>query len=170
MEQKSTRWSMPLLPLQINNIDVDMTSGEDSRRGISFTVEADEEAHRLRHQLHRQVLALSIIIIFAVPVLQHHHHTATRESLAIHSWCYPPGRSCQTIMTSSSDPWTSGASRSVYLFAYSSVCLVICLLVYVSSSTPQQKIAQASYRDVDELERDVVLLCKNAQTYNVEGG
>ena len=33
----------------------------------------------------------------------------------------------------------------------------------------QQRIEDHRYRSLDDLERDVMMLCGNAQTYNVEG-
>jgi len=33
----------------------------------------------------------------------------------------------------------------------------------------QQRIRAHYYRSLDDVEKDVLLLCKNAQTYNVEG-
>lgn len=33
----------------------------------------------------------------------------------------------------------------------------------------QKKIKEGRYQNVDQLEMDVVLLCDNAQTYNIEG-
>jgi len=33
----------------------------------------------------------------------------------------------------------------------------------------QQRIRSHYYRSLDDVEKDVLLLCKNAQTYNVEG-
>ena len=33
----------------------------------------------------------------------------------------------------------------------------------------QQRIEDYRYRSLDDLQKDVMLLCKNAQTYNVEG-
>jgi len=40
--------------------------------------------------------------------------------------------------------------------------IIICYCV-------QQRIRSHYYRSLDDVEKDVLLLCKNAQTYNVEG-
>lgn len=33
----------------------------------------------------------------------------------------------------------------------------------------KQRVRDGKYRSVDELEADIMLLCKNAQTYNMDG-
>jgi len=43
-------------------------------------------------------------------------------------------------------------------------CVLLCFIYRV-----QQRIRSHYYRSLDDVEKDVLLLCKNAQTYNVEG-
>ena len=47
---------------------------------------------------------------------------------------------------------------------------VICKKVlFLNSSSPQERIQKGKYRGLADMEEDVVLLCRNARTYNQEG-
>lgn len=39
----------------------------------------------------------------------------------------------------------------------------------MSSSAHQERIRSHKYRSLNDLEKDVMLLCQNAQTFNLEG-
>lgn len=41
--------------------------------------------------------------------------------------------------------------------------------VHASASASQERVRNHKYRNVGDLEKDIYLLCHNAQTYNLEG-
>lgn len=50
-----------------------------------------------------------------------------------------------------------------------SLCLTLAILFPPHYPTPQERIRSHKYRSLNDLEKDVMLLCQNAQTFNLEG-
>ena len=67
-------------------------------------------------------------------------------------WCYSYVELCASMFVTS-------CNCNINLVIYLDWLFTLCL---------QQRIRTHYYRSLDDLEQDVLLLCKNAQTYNVE--
>lgn len=78
-----------------------------------------------------------------------------------------PGRSCQSTTSSSASRWTSGRLRHVQPADRSATRWSCHLLSDVFGL--QERIRGHRYRSLGDLERDVMLLFQNAQTFNLEG-